>query len=226
MRVVVVALVALAVLAPAAGGATPRDPKDPQQRHTAADTKRAQSIALKLGDLTTAWKKAPHDSPAPPCSTEPDESKLVQTARLDPTFLWQDGVTTLGSEIDTFRTAAQARRDWQLSTLDLMRRCLLESARKQLAKQQVTVSVLSAKALAPPKLGQRSIHYRLVFLLQRKQAGKLQVAQFVTELIALGVGRTSVVLHASSPGQPLPAAGLNALAKVLAKRLVAASGGI
>jgi hypothetical protein len=206
--------------------ASARDPKDPQQRHTAADTKLAKSIALKRSDLASGWTASPNDKPAPPCSTEPDESQLVQTARIDPTFVWQDGATTVGSEIDIFRTTAQAQRDWKLSTLKLMRDCLLESARKQFAKQHVIVNVAAADSLATPKLGERSLHYRLLFILSRKQNGKTQVAQFVTELIGLGIGRTSVVVHASSPGQPLPSSGLVALARKLAKRLVAASGGI
>jgi len=209
-----------------ATAAAARDPKDPQQRHTAVDTKLARSIALKASDLASGWKVAPKDKPAPPCSSEPDESKLVQTARIDPTFVWKDGVTTVGSEIDTFRTAAQAQRDWRLSTLALMRNCLLESARKGLAGRHVAVSLGSAVALASPRLGERSLHFRLIFVLHRKQAGKTQVVQFVTELIAIGVGRTSVVLHSSSPGQPLPSSGLMSLAKVLAQRLVAASGAI
>jgi hypothetical protein len=206
--------------------ASARDPKDPQQRHTAADTKAARSMALKLGDLAAGWKVAPRDRPAPPCSTEPDESKLVQTARIDPTFVWKDGTTTIGSEIDTFRTAAQAIRDWRLSTLALMGRCLLESARKQLAGQHVTVTLSSAVSLPQPKLGERSLHYRLIFLLHRTQAGKTSVLEFVTEMIAIGVGRTSVVLHAASPGQPLPESSLASLAKLLAHRLAASVGAI
>jgi hypothetical protein len=225
VRVVATVVLVLASLAWAAS-ASGRDPKDPQQRHTAADTKAATAIALKLSDLAAGWKAAPRDKPAPPCSTEPDESKLVQTARIDPTFVWKDGATTIGSEIDTFRTAAQAVRDWRLSTLALMGRCLLESARKQLGSRQMTVTLSSAVALAPPKLGERSLHYRLIFLLRRTQAGKTSVLQFVTELIAIGVGRTSVVLHVASPGQPLPASGLTSLAKLLAKRLEASAGAI
>lgn len=226
MRIVAVTILALAALAAAGPAAGARDPKEPQQKHTAADTKRAQSIALVASDFSAGWKKAPKNTPAPPCSTEPDESSLVQTARIDPTFVWSDGITSVGSEIDTFRTKAQATRDWRLSTLALMRRCLLETARKELAAQHITVRVSSAVAVKPPKLGERSLHYRIVFELRRKQSGKTQVANFVTELIGVGIGRTSVVLHASSPGLPLPASGLNSLTKVLAKRLVAASGGI
>jgi hypothetical protein len=206
--------------------ASARDPKDPLQRHTAAATNVARSIALKRSDLSSDWKAAPSGKPGPTCSAAPDESNLVQTARIDPVFVAPGGAANVGSEVDIFQTAAQAKQDWRLSTLTVVGKCLLESARRQLAKQHVTVTIGAADSLATPKLGERSLHYRVVFLLHRKRAGKTEVLPYVTELIGMGIGRTSVVLHASSPGQPLPASGLLSLAKTLAKRLVAASGGI
>ena len=115
-----------------AGTAAALDPKDPQQRHTAADTTLAKSLGLHLKDLPAGWKPAKPTPNPPPCTTEPDESKLVETARIDPTFIWTDGVTTLGTEVDIFKTAAMAETDWGLSTLALFRSCLLESARDQL----------------------------------------------------------------------------------------------
>jgi hypothetical protein len=214
-----VILVVLAALVAAAGAAA-RDPRQPQQRHTAADTKLAKSIALRKSDLPAGWKAAPVSKPAPPCSVEPDESKLVQTAQVDPTFVWTDGVTTVGSEVDIFRTTAQARQDWRLSTLALMRACLLETVRKAVGKQG-TVKVASAKALAPPKLGERSLDYRVTFVLNGSAARAL-----VAEIVAVNVGRTSVVLHALSVGSPVPAKAVRALSGVLAKRLADATLGI
>ncbi|HXH97598.1 MAG TPA: hypothetical protein VNH40_10360, partial [Gaiellaceae bacterium] len=224
VRIVTAVGLVLATLVFAAT-ASARDPKDPRQRHTAAATQLARSIALKRSDLATGWKAAPKDNSNASCSAAPDESNLVQTARIDQSFVRTDGVATVGSEIDIFSTTAQAKRDWQLSTLTVVGKCLLESARRQLAKQHVTVTIGSADSLTTPKLGERSLHYRLVFLLSRERAGKREVLPYVTELIGLGIGRTSVVLHASS-WQPLPSSGLLTLAKTLAKRLVAASGGI
>jgi hypothetical protein len=207
-----------------ASGAAARDPKEPQQRHTAADTRLARSIALKQADLPNGWKPRPPQKDTPSCSIEPDESTLVQTARVDPTYEWADGVTSVGSEVDIFKTTAQAERDWRLSTLALMRRCLLESARRQLAPQKVTVTLLTATEMPAPKLGERALHYRLV--LQLREATSKTAVPIVTELLGIGVGRISVVLHALARGKALPAAGVDSLASLLAKRLVAASGGI
>jgi predicted nucleic acid-binding Zn ribbon protein len=219
MRVSASILVVLAAFA-LAGAASARDPKDPQQRHTAADTRSAHSIAIKRTDLATGWKAAPQDKPGPPCSAEPDESKLVQTARIDPTFVWKDGVTSIGTEVDIFRTAAQAREDWRLSTLKVVSSCLLESARKQVGKS-ATVRVIAATRLAAPTHGERSFHYQVIFEVHGKH-----VVPFVTDLVAIGIGRISVVLHSFTVGAPPPASELSPLTALLAKRLVAASGGI
>ncbi|MBV8256509.1 MAG: hypothetical protein JOZ56_08055 [Actinobacteria bacterium] len=220
-----VALLALGISALVlASTASARDPKEPQQRHTAADTKLAQSIALGRTDLPKGWRVQPPRAQTPPCTTEPNESELTQTARIDPTFLWSDGLTSVGSEVDVFKTAAQATTDWRLSTLALMRTCLLEAANRQLAPQHIGVRLVSATELPAPKLGERALHYRLVLALTgAKQKTSVPI---VTELIGIGVGRVSVVLHALARGNAIPGAGMNALAALLAKRLVAASGGI
>ena len=219
MRAALVVLLAALALA-AAGAAAARDPRAPQQRHTAADTRLARSVGLRRADLAAGWKAAPATKDPPPCSTEPDESKLVQTARVDPTFVWSDGVTTVGSEVDVFRSAGEARRDWRLSTLALMRRCLLETVQKAIGKGG-KVRVTQAKALAKPGLGARSLHYRLVFALGGNAAHAL-----VTDLIAFNRGRTSIVLHTLSVGAALPASALGTLGRVLSRRLSDASGGI
>jgi hypothetical protein len=222
MRIAALLALATAALVVVAAAAA-SDPNEPRQRHTAADTAKARSIALVLSDFAPGWTKAPTPKKTPPCSTEPDESKLVQTARLDPTYLWRDHITEVGSEVDTFLTAAQARRDWKLSTLAVMRRCLFEAIRRDLTN--VTIRLQAAQQLPAPKLGERSLHYRLVFELRDKKQ-KTKVLPVIVELIGVGVGRTSVVLHALSPGIPVPARDLDALSSRLARRLVAASGGI
>ena len=204
-------LAALVLAAPAAA----RDPKDPQQQHTAADTKLASSLALKAADLAAGWKAAPAQPNSPPCSTEPNESKLVQTAKIDPTFIWKDGVTTLGTEVDIFKTASQAQTDWKLSTLTLFRNCLLESARGQLGKK-FTVGIASAKALkAPPRLAERELHYQIVFRIVRGQTP----VSIVSDVYALGKGRITVVMHSFSIREPLPSPAVKQLLQLLSGRL-------
>jgi hypothetical protein len=219
VRAVPVAVVVGVVLVLASAAAA-RDPKAPQLRPTAADGRLARGIALTLRDLAPGWKAQPKQKPAPPCSTEPDESSLVQTAQIDPTFVWTDGVTSIGTEVDVFRTAVQAQRDWRLSTLRVIRDCLLEAGQRTLGKG-VRVSLVSAQALPSPAHAARTWHYRLVFELRGKNT-----VPVVTDLIGVGAGRVSVVLHTFSIENPLPAKELTALAAKLVTRLQAGKLGI
>src|SRR6478672_5192283 len=123
MRAAAIVLLGVLLLALPAAAASP---KDPQQRHTAADTRLAKSIGLNLADLAAGWRA---DKPTslgsdPTCRSQPDESALVQTARVDPSFTYQDGVTNVGSEVDVFRSAREARTDWRLTTLAAIKDCL------------------------------------------------------------------------------------------------------
>jgi hypothetical protein len=213
--VIALLLAALALAGPAAA----RDPKDPQQRHTAADTKLANTLALHQKDLAAGWALAKPTPDPPPCKTEPDESNLVQTARIDPTFIWKDGITTLGTEVDIFKTAAMAKRDWALSTLKLFQSCLLQSARDQLP--HFKVMLVSSKQLPRPSaVAERSLHFRLVFDIIN--GGKK--VPIVSDVIALGRGRETVVMHSFSPQTALPSSAVTQLVQILANRL--GTGGI
>ena len=208
-------LAALVVVGPAAAS----DPKQPQQRHTAADTKLAKALALQQGDLPVGWSRVKPTPDPPPCKTEPDESNLVQTAQIDPTFVWRDGVTTLGTQVDIFKTAAMARTDWALSTLRLFQSCLLQSAHEGFPHNKVRL--VSAKQLpSPVAAAERSLHYRLVVSIARGAT----VVPIVTDVIALGRGRETVVMHSSSLRVAPPAASVNHLVQELANRL--GTGGI
>jgi len=213
--VIALLLTALALAASAAA----RDPKDPQQRHTAADTKLANTLALHQKDLAAGWTPAQPTPDPPPCKAEPDESDLVQTARIDPTFIWKDRITTLGTEVDIFKTAAMAKRDWALSTLKLFQSCLLQSARDQLPDYKVTL--VSAKQLPRPSaVAERSLHYRLVFDIVH--AGKK--VPIVSDVTALGRGRKTVILHSFSVQTALPSSAVTQLVQILSNRL--GTGGI
>jgi hypothetical protein len=189
------------------------DPRQPQQRHNAADTQLAKSLALRLSDLAAGWKLEPPQPQGPPCTTEPDESALVQTARIDPSFLYADGVTEVGSEVDIFKTAAMDTTDWVLSSLKVTGTCLLADAKHSLSKQG-TVTLVQAVVLKPPGLAARSLHFRFVLALRGART-----VDIVTDVVALSQGRVTVVLHSLSLGSPIPASSLKALTTTLAGRL-------
>jgi hypothetical protein len=217
MRVLLcVSLVALAVSSVAAAASV--DPRAPRQAHTAADMKRARALVLRRSDLAAGWKLDPPAKSNPPCTAGPDESKLVQTAKIDPSFTWKDGVTNIGSEADIFKTAADARTDWRASTRSLLETCLLQSARAGAGKK-ANVRIVSTSMLTAPKGAERSLHYRFVLGFRTKNSANL-----VVDVVALGRGPVTIVLHTLTVRTPLPAATLGALTGVLASRLNAGLG--
>jgi hypothetical protein len=189
------------------------DPRAPQQRHTAADTRLAKTLGLRLSDLASGWKLEPPQPEGPPCTSEPDESTLIQTARVDASFLYKDGVTEVGSEVDIFKTAAMDKADWVVSSLKVTGACLLADAKHSLSKQG-KVTLVQEVALKPSGLAARSLHYRFVLALRGART-----VDIVTDVVALSQGRFTVVLHSLSLGSPIPASSLKALTTTLAGRL-------
>ncbi len=213
-----VAVCAAVVLLTSVAPAAARDPKAPRQQHTAADTKHAVRIALRLGDLAAGWKLDPPAKDDAPCAASPDESSLVQTAKVDPSFTYRDGVTNVGSEVDIFRTVKDERQDWRASGRSLLETCLLQSARSGAGKN-VRVALVSSATLPAPKAGDRSLHYRFVFSLH-----STHTATLVVDVVAIARGRVSVVLHTLTLRAALPAPVLRSLTGVLVSRLQAGGG--
>ena len=101
----------------------------------------------------------------------------MQTAQIDPTFIWKDGVTTLGTEVDIFKTAAMAKQDWALSTLKLFRAACCRA--RATSFRTARCALVSAKQLPRPSAAaERSLHYRLVFDIVR--AGKTRCRSSAT----------------------------------------------
>jgi hypothetical protein len=213
-RTLLLATVASALAAGVAAASAAKDPNAPRQRHTAADMQRAKQLGLRRGDLGAGWTAAKPEKDTAPCKGSPDESDLVQTARVDPSFTWRDGITTVGSEVDVFRSRREALKDWRLSTFALMKTCMLQSARVGLGKG-VRVSITDGAVLTPPKGAERGLHYRLVFAVR----SKAPTLSFVTDVIAVGRGRITVVLHTLTVARPLPGTVAGSLVATLADRL-------
>jgi hypothetical protein len=210
VRAAAVMLGALVFALPA--GAT--DPRGPQQRHTAADTQLAKSIGLTLRDLPGDWHAA-HGTTSfdtLPCTSRADESGLVQTALIDPSFFWRDEASNVGSEVDVFRSAREARLDWQLSTL----RVLTDCVKSELQRGGTGVTLTAAKELRITNLSERTVHDRLTFVLYRPTKKPVTA---VIDVIAVGKGRVTTVLHSFTADKPILGAGLTHFAQVVANRL-------
>ncbi len=210
MKRVAAVLVLAAVAAVPAFGAV-RGPKDPTRRHTAADTQIAKAIALRPSDFEPGWKPAkPDNSSGPACSLQPDQSKLIETADVDPTFDSPNGgAVTIDSEVTLYRTSAMARSDWNSASLPVLRACFVEFLKKQSgAKAVVTASRFPVAAEA-----ERSVGYHF----QLEANGTV----FAIDLIGLLKGRTEVLLSADGLKGSYTRALLTPFAALLARRLAA-----
>jgi hypothetical protein len=219
VRLVIAFVLFLALVVPLAAGATV-DPRAPRQQHTAADTKLAKSIVLRRADFAPGWTLDPPARTNPPCTAGPDESNFVQTAKVNPSYTYKDHITNVGSEVDIFRKAADARSDWRASTPSLLGTCLVQSASAGFGKK-VHVRLASTTRLPAPKGVERGLHYRYVLVVR-----SARTTNFVIDVVALGRGRVTAVLYTLSVLAPLPTSAVTALTGVLAARLNASHGGI
>lgn len=210
MKGVALALVALAVAASAfaAGGS-----KEPTKRHTAADMRLARSIALRRADFVAGWTQEQTSSSGggnADCSAYPDESKLIETGSVDPSFDSPNGgAVTVDSEVDVYATKAMALAEWRNGKLSVLRMCFAELLTKTTGKHVV----VTATVQAVPVHAERALAYRF-------EATWNGVA-FDIDLVAVGKGRTTVLLSAAGPKGSHSRSLLAPFARVLAQRLAA-----
>jgi hypothetical protein len=207
VRTLLLAALAAAVAVPAALAG----PKDPTKRHTAADTRIAKAVALRLSDFRPGWKQEKADnSSGPDCSLQPDQSKLIETADVDPTFDSPNGgVVVIDSEVTLYRTSAMALADWKSAPLPVLRACFAEFLKTQSgAKTTVSASRVHVAANAERTVG---YHFEL----------GVKGNVLALDLIALQRGRTEVFLSAFGPKGSYSRSLLDPLARLLAARLAA-----
>ena len=203
-----IALAAVLVVPAALAG-----PKDPTKRHTAADTKTANAIALKLSDFAAGWKqeKSSSNSAGPGCKAQPDESKLIETADVDPTFDSPNGAVTVDSDVSLYKTKAMLLGDWHTAQVSLFRACLAELLSKSLGK---TATVAVAKRVPVTQHAERTLGFHFEF--------KANGVVISADLIGFAKGRTEAILSAFGPKGSYKRSDLNPLAAVIARRLAGA----
>jgi len=211
-----VALVLLAVAAVVFPALALAGPKDPTKRHTAADMRLARSIALRQADFAAGWtaEKSSNTSGDADCAAQPDESKLIETGSVDPTFdSPHGGAVTVDSEVDVYQTKAMALADWRTANLRGLRSCLAEL----FAKTTGTRVVVTAAAVPVPVQvhAERSLGFRFEL--------KANGHAYDLDLIALGKGRTTLLLSADGPKGSYTRSLLTPFARLLAQRLAASA---
>jgi hypothetical protein len=209
MRTLLLTLLAAALVVPAALAG----PKDPTKRHTAADMRTAGAIALKLSDFAAGWKqeKSANSNSGPDCKAQPDESKLIETADVDPTFDSPNKAVTVDSDVSLYRTKAMLLADWNTAQVSLFRACLAELLSKSLGK---TATVAVAKRVPVSQHAERTLGFHFEF----KASGIVISA----DLIGFAKGRTEAILSAFGPKGSYKRSDLDPLAAVIARRLAGA----
>jgi hypothetical protein len=210
VRVLLLTLAAGLVLAAAASA---RNPRLEQLALRAADMDLARSAVLRSGDLGSGWTTAAikPDGTAPPDCRGQDYSKFTITGQAQ-TKSTKSGASVI-SRVEVYRSRADAFGDFAVDARPGTAACEGAAIRKEWASSGLAVRLLSARELRAPKLGQRSIAFRIVLGVRR--AGKeirvyIDLLGFVRDRVAASV----IVL---APG--VPPKGNDVLARTIDARL-------
>jgi hypothetical protein len=202
----------LAVAVPVASAARGRDPHAERLRLTRADTAAAARTDLRRADLGSGWialRPAPFDASEDPCpSFDPDFSGFTITGRAHSRFQHPTGAA-IESEVDVFRSASDARQDFEAGAKPALVRCMRTMFERN---PPAGARFVSGRTAAAPGLGDRSALYRFRFELTALGRRIPLAADF----LVFQRGRTIATLFAANLRRPLP--GELALARAMATR--------
>jgi hypothetical protein len=192
---------------------------DPQKRINPADQARAKAMLLRKADLGPGFQATPPASDDDDLYCKAlDESDLTLTAEVEsPDFrrLTQDSVTIVSSLAQIYETVGQANASWERGTSAAGVSCIRQITAATLRKEGVRLS--SFKAIAIPRLAQRSVAFRAVAV---QQGVRLYV-----DLVALKHGRAQVGMAFASALAPTRRAEELALGRIVAGRMATAMRG-
>jgi hypothetical protein len=209
------ALLALLVLVPA--GLAGTDPRAEQERLTPADMALARKATLQPGDLAAGWRRispGSGESKVPSCpGYAPDFSKFTITGKSQSAFAHPSRGSIL-SNVEVYRSNAQAAGDFQLGTRPPVARCLKVLLDEVFsAGQGFTARVVSSKQLTAPRIGERAAAYRLV---AEVTASGTQLELYI-DVLVFQRGRSIGGLFFTGAFEPVK--GQAALARAVAARL-------
>ena len=220
-RVVVILLIALALPALALAGH-----QKPKRQINAADERKAASIVLKRADFAAGWKKlpaSPPDNSHIDCAGQPSEADLVLTGDAESDFERPEGLPSVFSFSDIYKTAADARASWTRGVKPALAACMAKLMKETIeAEEGVTATIVSAGRIAFPKSAPLTAAFRAVLRVTVTQNGETSTVPLTLHVLALSQGRGQAGLLTVGLGAGVPMADLRAFGKLLGQRLAAA----
>ena len=220
-RLALILLVVLAVPALALAADT-----DPKKRINPADQRKAASIVLKRSDFAAGWKKVPSTPDSgedPTCpGYNPDQSDLVLTGEVEAEFEATDGLPSVSSIANIYKTKREAVAAWTRSAKPAFASCLARIFKQAVEGEGGKVSIVRSGVFAFPKYAPRTVAYRAALNLVVTEGGREAKVPVTIHAVALGSGRGDSVLLTIGFGNGIPVADLRAFAKLTASRLAAA----
>ena len=199
-------------------GAALADPLDPKVAYNAADQARAKATLLRKSDLGGAWAdrstREPSSLKAPICpQLRPDFSKLTITGHAESVFDNGNGGVQIVSDVEVWKTVAQADRHMDALLKPALARCIRYSFLKSPGGSKLLLFPVKEQKLA--KLGDVSVGYRAP--VGYKIGGKTLLV--TSDFLFLRKGRTEIYVNITGPSTSDEQ--LTALGKRIAKTLVA-----
>jgi hypothetical protein len=191
------------------------DPHDEQERLRPADMALARRTTLKATDLASGWKRmpAPSDDDDSKCpGFDPDFSAFTITGKAQSVFARQGGVVV--SVVEIYPTRAQAIGDFRTGTKPAFVKCLRYAFETDFARGAGgTAKTMSSRMVSAPRVGERSVLYRLVGTLTVQG----QTIRIYMDVLAFQRGRSITALFSTGFGGPIR--GQTALARLIAARM-------
>jgi hypothetical protein len=208
-------LLILAVALAVTGSAAARNPRLEHLALRPGDMDLARGAVLRGTDLGTGWTGrtiGAGANEAPDCPGQ-DYSKYTITGQAQAQFSKQ-GASVI-SRIEVYPSHAQVLGDFAVDSRTGTAACEGAAVRRQIAKQAngVRVRLLSARQVAGPKVGQKSIAFRIVLSLEQAST---KVRLYV-DLIGFVRDRAAASVVVVAPG--LPPKGNDILARMIDTRL-------
>lgn len=219
-------LLALLVVALALPALALADHTDPKKQIDAADQRKVVSIVLKRTDFGAGWKR----SPKTPDTNEhyscpgynPNESDLVLTGEAEAEFEGAEGVPSVSSYANVYKTRRDAIASWTRSAKPGLAPCLATLLKREIEKEGGKVVIAKKGTIAFPRYSPRGVAYRVVMNVTVTSGGNTATIPFTLHVVALGNGRGDSVVMTLGLGSGVPTAELRKYAKLTATRLAAA----